>query len=43
MIEFCNDEINYIEAYKAYKKHTHKQIRKINNNIIKHLEKKAAI
>jgi hypothetical protein len=43
MIELCNEEINYTENLKAYKKHTHKQIRKINNNIIKHLEKKAII
>ena len=43
MIELCNEEINYIDSHKSYKKHTHKQIRKINNNIIKHLEKKAAI
>ena len=43
MIDLCTDEINYIDNLKSYKKHTHKQIKKINNNIKNHLEKKAAI
>jgi len=24
MIDLCNDEINYTESLKSYKKHTHK-------------------
>jgi len=29
-----NDEIDYNDALKSYKKYTHKQIKKINNNIL---------
>lgn len=36
-----SDELNYPELYKSYRKHTHKQIKKINNNILNHLDKKA--
>lgn len=41
VVEMNSEEIDYPTLYKSYKKHTHKQIKKINNNILQHLDKKS--